>query len=56
MANSLKTKSLCKLSKGDIEDHFKQLIAITRDSRFICVKCARSATDKHWLCKPKKAS
>lgn len=55
MARSLKPQSLCKLSKSEIKEHFSDIFAATQHSKFLCVKCARSAQDKKWLCKPEKA-
>lgn len=47
-----KQKTLCKFKKSEIENHFKEIAKITRSSRYLCKKCARSADAKSWLCKP----
>jgi len=52
MATTLKAKSLCKLKKEMISQHFDELAEITRNSQYICSKCARSSESKKWLCKP----
>lgn len=52
MSKSLKAGSLCKLDKSDISKHLKTLAEITQPSHYICGKCARSARDKQWLCRP----
>lgn len=52
MSKKLKPGSLCKLGKGDIKDHWKELVEITKKSSFLCTKCARSANEKKRLCKP----
>ncbi|SKA01599.1 hypothetical protein SAMN02745127_01857 [Oceanospirillum multiglobuliferum] len=52
MSKSLKAGSLCKLDKSDISKHLKELAEITQPSHYICGKCARSARDKKWLCRP----
>jgi len=54
MAKKLKAKSLCKFDKDDISKHFSEFASITAHNRYLCVKCARVAEDKDWLCKPKK--
>ncbi|MBR9868036.1 hypothetical protein [uncultured Amphritea sp.] len=52
MAETLKAKSLCKLKKEIISKHFDEIAAVTRNSQYICSKCARSSEGKKWLCKP----
>ncbi|MBU2964412.1 hypothetical protein Q4508_04145 [Amphritea sp. 2_MG-2023] len=52
MANSLKAKSLCKLKSELISKHIDEIAAITRNSQYVCSKCARSSEGKKWLCKP----
>jgi hypothetical protein len=52
MGKTLKPGSLCKLGKGDVKKHFDELVEITKKSRYLCAKCARSAGDRRRLCKP----
>lgn len=52
MADTLKAKSLCKLKKEMISKHFDEIAAITKNSQYVCSKCARASEGKKWLCKP----
>ena len=47
-------KPLCKWSKDEIKDNFKDLKKIVSDPRFICRKCGRVAKKEDWLCKPEE--
>lgn len=44
-------KTLCDWSKKDIEKHALKLLKIVTPQRFICLKCARTANDRHFLCR-----
>ena len=46
------SKTLCDWSKKDIERHAAELLTIVTPQNFICFKCARTACDKHYLCRP----
>ena len=45
-------KTLCDWSKKEIERHTAELLTIVTPQRFICFKCARTACEKHYLCRP----
>ena len=45
-------KTLCDWSKKEIERHAAELLTIVTPQRFICFKCARTACEKHYLCRP----
>ena len=45
-------KTLCDWSKKEIERHTAELLAIVTPQRFICFKCARTACEKQYLCRP----
>ncbi|TAG09000.1 MAG: hypothetical protein EAZ42_08410 [Verrucomicrobia bacterium] len=49
-------KTLCDWSKKDIEKDFLRLAEIVASPRYACRKCARSAGDSKYLCKPRKLS
>jgi len=49
-----KNKSICSLSKSDIEKDFKEICEIVKDPKYICLKCGRAANQKSNLCKPEK--
>jgi hypothetical protein len=49
---SADTKTLCKYKKEKIEENLETLKKIVKDPKFICRKCARSAKDDKYLCKP----
>lgn len=46
------SKTLCDWSKKDIERHASELLAIVTPQKFICFKCAGTACEKHYLCRP----
>lgn len=46
--------TLCDLSKRDIEKHFDKIAEIVKEPKFMCLRCARVANRKTYLCKPKK--
>ena len=48
------SKTLCEWKRKDIESKLSQLSEIVSPSHFICKKCARSASDKKYLCKGTK--
>lgn len=50
----LRKKSLCKLDKDDIANHFDEIILLLRQPEFICTKCARSSSTENMLCKPRE--
>lgn len=45
-------RTLCDWDKRDIEREVDKLAAIIGTPRFVCRKCARSAQDERYLCKP----
>jgi hypothetical protein len=47
-------KELCDWSKKDLAEHFDLLCEIVVAPTHVCTKCGRAASDKRWLCKPKK--
>lgn len=47
-------KPLCGWKQKDIEANFSELALIVDKSKCVCKKCARSANDKKYLCKPEK--
>jgi len=46
-------KTLCDWSKKDIEKHWEALCKLVENPKFICRKCARSASIAKVLCKPR---
>ena len=46
------SKTLCDWSKKDIERHAAELLSIVTPQNYLCFKCARTACDKHYLCRP----
>ena len=46
------SKTLCDWSKKDIERHAAELLEIVTPQHFICFKCARTACEKNYLCRP----
>ena len=49
-------KSICKLSKDEVEKSLEELVRIVSNPKYICQKCARVAKSKKQLCKPDKIS
>jgi len=49
-----KIKTICSLSKKDIEKDFKEICEIVKNPKYICLKCGRIANQKNNLCKPEK--
>lgn len=47
-------KVLCAWQQKEIEANFDELAKIVEKSKFVCKKCARTACDKQYLCKPAK--
>lgn len=45
-------KSLCKYRRVEIVDQFATISKIVSEPKFVCSSCARSASDKAYLCKP----
>lgn len=44
-------KTLCDWSKKDIEKHALKLLRIVTPQNYLCLKCARTACDRHHLCR-----
>ena len=47
-------RTLCEWDKRDIERDLERLAGVIGTPRFVCRKCARSAEDPRFLCKPIK--
>ncbi|MDX9965930.1 MAG: hypothetical protein AB7U26_03820 [Sulfuricurvum sp.] len=47
-------KELCKLGKSDLKSDFKKIVKIVKNPKYICIKCARVAIEKKYLCEPEK--
>jgi hypothetical protein len=45
------SKTLCEYSAKQIQDKLEKLSEIVAVSNYICKKCARSASEKKYLCK-----
>lgn len=45
-------RSLCKYRRVEIADQFAMISKLVSEPKFICSSCARSASDKAYLCKP----
>ncbi|MCW8331118.1 hypothetical protein MD588_20180 [Photobacterium sp. SDRW27] len=45
-------KSLCKYRRVEIADQFAMISKLVSEPKYICSSCARSASDKAYLCKP----
>lgn len=45
-------RTLCEWDKRDIERDLGKLARVIGEPRFVCRKCARSAEDPRYLCKP----
>ncbi len=50
----LKNRSLCKLSKEDISDNLSDIVELIIEPKYLCMKCARAASNENMLCKPSK--
>jgi hypothetical protein len=51
---NIKNKTLCEWSKSDISKNKKILFTIIKTPLFYCKKCARSANEEIYLCKPER--
>jgi hypothetical protein len=49
-----KYKTLCELDKKYIEKKLSSITKLVLDPNYICIKCARVAQQKEYLCKPQK--
>jgi len=47
-------KKLCKWKPKEIDEHAAELAKVVRKGRVVCLKCARAAVSKKYLCKPCK--
>ncbi len=47
-------KSLCKLTRKEVEKNIKNLVKDVVKPRYYCEKCARVSKKKEHLCKPVK--
>ena len=47
-------RTLCDWSKKDIERHALELLSIVTPQNWLCQKCARTACDERYLCRPKE--
>jgi len=50
----IKIDKMCDLRRKDVEEHIDQLIKEVQSAKFICKKCARTASKKEYLCKSQK--
>ncbi|MCG8569926.1 MAG: hypothetical protein MJB14_07275 [Spirochaetes bacterium] len=49
------SKKLCKIAKEDwVKNNQNEFYEIAKKPKYYCTKCIRAASDKSWLCKPKK--
>ena len=44
-------KTLCDWSKKDIEKHALKLLRIVTPQNYLCLKCARTASERPYLCR-----
>ncbi len=54
MKNTKIKKTLCKLDKHDIEENIDNIVLLVSEPKYLCLKCARVATKKKYLCSPIK--
>ena len=47
-------KSLCDLTKKEIEIDIENIKAMVNKPKYICIKCARAVNEKSFACKPVK--
>jgi len=47
-------KTLCSLSKDEIDQNLTDIIAMVSKAKHICRKCARVSRNEKYLCKPLK--
>jgi hypothetical protein len=47
-----KSKTLCDLDRKDIEKSFKTIVKMVDSPKYLCIKCARAANKKEYICKP----
>lgn len=50
----MKLSPLCELKKSDIQKHEKKILKIVSNPLYICMKCARVASEKEYLCDAQK--
>lgn len=48
----IKIKSLCKLSKKEVEVNLAEIVCLVKSPTYVCSKCARSANTEFVLCHP----
>lgn len=48
----IKIKSLCKLTKKEVEANLAEIALLVNAPQFICEKCARASNTKKILCHP----
>jgi hypothetical protein len=47
-------RTLCDLDKKYIKQHLDDVMDMIINPKYVCLKCARSANRKEFLCKPTK--
>lgn len=50
----MKFTPLCELKKSDIQKHEKKILKIVTNPVYFCIKCARVASEKEYLCDAQK--
>lgn len=48
------SRTLCDWSKKDIQRYASKLLDIVSPQVFLCEKCARTACEKKYLCRPRE--
>lgn len=56
MKEPLPMKTLCDLNKKEIEKRLPEVAELVSGAKYMCRKCARSASKKNLLCSPVKIS
>ena len=54
MDKKLKSKSLCKWKREEVNKNSAELVAFLSHSKYFCERCLRSSRLRGTLCKPEK--